>query len=251
MFEVGNRMFFKFECFRKSGDFEQKKEKPHNHNRISLLFSFLLFSSLLSSPLLSSPLLSSPLLSSSVLSSLVSRFAFSRLSSCLLLSFFSVSVCLSPCVVLCCCCCCCCGVCCVCGVCVCVWLWRVAARGAGTHGDVLNLHTGAFWTDTRGGGRGEEGEGEGSWVTVSSAHRNLWHGLETFSCMHICSCKLSPMFLKKTEAPSNDHLSQQNLARHDRMCLKSGGCPDTAASGRFGPGSTPMSTRTVVAHELV
>ena len=33
-------------------------------------------------------------------------------------------------------------------------------RGADTHGDVLNLHTEVFWTDTRGrGGRGERGEG--------------------------------------------------------------------------------------------
>ena len=33
-------------------------------------------------------------------------------------------------------------------------------RGAGTHGDVLFLHTEVFWTDTRGrGGRGERGEG--------------------------------------------------------------------------------------------
>ena len=41
-------------------------------------------------------------------------------------------------------------------------------RGAGTHGDVLNLHTEVFWTDTRGRG-GEEREGTG--VTVSSAYQ--------------------------------------------------------------------------------
>ena len=41
-------------------------------------------------------------------------------------------------------------------------------RGAGTHGDVLNLHTEVFWTDTRERG-GEEREGRG--VTVSSAYQ--------------------------------------------------------------------------------
>ena len=45
------------------------------------------------------------------------------------------------------------------------------ARGAGTHGDVLNVHTEVFWTDTRrawrrGGRRGEGG------VTVSSAYQD-------------------------------------------------------------------------------
>ena len=44
-------------------------------------------------------------------------------------------------------------------------------RGAGTHGDVLNLHTEVFWTDTRGrGGRGRRG-GRGEGVTVSSAYQ--------------------------------------------------------------------------------
>ena len=58
------------------------------------------------------------------------------------------------------------------------------ARGAGTHGDVLNLHTEVFWTDTR--GRGEEreggrGEGEERAVTVSSPHLNLHIGLSRAS----------------------------------------------------------------------
>ena len=39
---------------------------------------------------------------------------------------------------------------------------------AGTHGDVLNLHTEAFWTDTR-GRRGEERERRGA--TASPAHQ--------------------------------------------------------------------------------
>ena len=45
------------------------------------------------------------------------------------------------------------------------------ARGAGTHGDVLNVHTEVFWTDTRRawrrGGRRREGG-----VTVSSAYQD-------------------------------------------------------------------------------
>ena len=32
-------------------------------------------------------------------------------------------------------------------------------RGVGTHGDVLNLHTEVFWTDTRGVRRGRERRG--------------------------------------------------------------------------------------------
>ena len=37
---------------------------------------------------------------------------------------------------------------------------NTCGRGAGTHGDVLNLHTEVFWTDTWGRGRrGERGEG--------------------------------------------------------------------------------------------
>ena len=35
-------------------------------------------------------------------------------------------------------------------------------RGAGTHGDVLNLHTEVFETDTRGREGGKEGEGSPS-----------------------------------------------------------------------------------------
>ena len=46
-------------------------------------------------------------------------------------------------------------------------------RGADTHGDVLNLHTEVFWTDTRGRGRGKEGEGRE--VTVSSANHETAH----------------------------------------------------------------------------
>ena len=42
---------------------------------------------------------------------------------------------------------------------------ETCGRGAGTHGDVLNLHTEVFWTDTRGGG--------GRRVIVSSACQNL------------------------------------------------------------------------------
>ena len=48
-------------------------------------------------------------------------------------------------------------------------------RGAGTHGDVLNLHTEVFGTDTkRRGGRGERGERRGG-VTVSSANHETAH----------------------------------------------------------------------------
>ena len=45
-------------------------------------------------------------------------------------------------------------------------------RGAGTHGDVLNVHTEVFGTDTRGRGGGKEGEGG---VTVSSANHETAH----------------------------------------------------------------------------
>ena len=47
-------------------------------------------------------------------------------------------------------------------------------RGAGTHGDVLNLHTEVSETDTRGRGGGEK-EGEGRGVTVSSANHETAH----------------------------------------------------------------------------
>ena len=52
-------------------------------------------------------------------------------------------------------------------------LFSCLARGAGTHGDVLNLHTEVFETDTR----GEEGEkeGDGRGVTVSSANHETAH----------------------------------------------------------------------------
>ena len=46
-------------------------------------------------------------------------------------------------------------------------------RGAGTHGDVLNLHTEVFEMDTRGRGGRKEGEGRG--VTVSSANHETAH----------------------------------------------------------------------------
>ena len=36
---------------------------------------------------------------------------------------------------------------------------KTCGRGAGTHGDVLNLHTEVFWTDTQGRERGGRGEG--------------------------------------------------------------------------------------------
>ena len=48
---------------------------------------------------------------------------------------------------------------------------KTCGRGAGTHGGVLNLHTEVFWTDTRGGGRGGEGEGKGV-SPVSSAYQD-------------------------------------------------------------------------------
>ena len=48
-------------------------------------------------------------------------------------------------------------------------------RGARTHGDVLNLHTEIFWTDTRGRGKGGGKEGEEVGVTVSSANHETAH----------------------------------------------------------------------------
>ena len=42
-----------------------------------------------------------------------------------------------------------------------VHMFYTCERVAGTHGDVLNVHTEAFWMDTHGGG-GEGGEGGGS-----------------------------------------------------------------------------------------
>ena len=47
------------------------------------------------------------------------------------------------------------------------------AHGAGTHGDVLNLHTEVFGTDTHGGEVGEEGEERG--VTDNSAYHETAH----------------------------------------------------------------------------
>ena len=60
---------------------------------------------------------------------------------------------------------------------------ETCARGAGTHGDVLNVHTVTYWTDTRRRGtRGDEGEGV---FIVSSAYRNLptkgYHVLQRFT----------------------------------------------------------------------
>ena len=73
-------VILKIRNYSRSGKFEQKKEEPDNHNRISLvhLVSSLLFYSLL--------------FSSSVLLSLVSPLLFSCLSSCLLLFSLSLSV---------------------------------------------------------------------------------------------------------------------------------------------------------------
>ena len=50
---------------------------------------------------------------------------------------------------------------------------NTCACGAGTHGDVLNLHTEVFWTDTR-GRRGRRRERRGR-VTVSSANHETAH----------------------------------------------------------------------------
>ena len=125
-----------------------------------LVFSFLVFSLLF-------------------LSCLVSLSLSLSVSLCFSLSlsvsvFLCLSLCLSPCGVVCC------------GVVWCVWCPRVyvqkrlrvyvqnvpvctgttpacvttCGRGAGTHGDVLNLHTEVFWTDTwERWRRGERGEG--------------------------------------------------------------------------------------------
>ena len=64
-------------------------------------------------------------------------------------------------------------------------------RGAGTHGDVLNLHTEVFWDKTHGGEVGEEGEEKG--VTDNSAYHETAH-VEFFTCANgsqeatKCSC---------------------------------------------------------------
>ena len=50
--------------------------------------------------------------------------------------------------------------------------YHMRACGAGTHGDVLNLHTEVFGTDTR---RRWGKEGEGRCVTVSSANHETAH----------------------------------------------------------------------------
>ena len=42
-----------------------------------------------------------------------------------------------------------------------VHMFYLCGRGAGTHGDVLNVHTEAFWMGTHGGGRRGEEEGGG------------------------------------------------------------------------------------------
>ena len=165
----------------------------------SSVLSLLLWS-LLSSSVLS--LLLWSLLSSSVLSLLLWSCLSFSVSVCLSL-FLSLCLCLrvvvcGVCVVSCGLCAVCCA--CWCGCCCCVWcvvvfgcvVWhaektsvcrfktspcvpaprlacvKTCGRGVGTHGDVLNLHTEVFWTDTRGGG-GERGKGG---VTVSSAYQD-------------------------------------------------------------------------------
>ena len=160
----------------------KNKEKPDNHNRISLLFSFIL-----------SLLFSSLLFSSLLFSSLVSHLAFSCLSSCLLLFSLSLSVCLSvclsPCVVVCCSVLFCVVVCC-CGV-WCVWCGtlenpvcplktspcvRAPRAHVETHVRVVPAWTGTFWMYTRARfewTHGGEGEGHRQFCLPKFDHMGL------------------------------------------------------------------------------
>ena len=113
-----------------------------------------------------------------------------------------------------------CVVCVLCVLCVwCVWcgVWRGLARdtcgrGAGTHGDVLNLHTEVFWTDTR-------GERERGGVTVSSANHETAH------------VELSRASEKFTER--NPWFLRTQGLRTSREQLQSFALPDEAVELRF------------------
>ena len=153
----------------------------------SFIFSFLLFDCLVFSFLV----LSSLFFSCLVLSLFLCLSLSLSVSLCL-----SLSLSLSPCGVVCC------------GVVWCVWCPRVCVQkrlrvyvqnasvcagttpacvttcglGAGTHGDVLNLHTEVFGTDTRrrGGERRERG-GTVSSANHETAHVELSRALERFT----------------------------------------------------------------------
>ena len=71
---------------------------------------------------------------------------------------------------------------------------NTCGRGAGTHGDVLNVHTGGVLNGHTGRKEGGGGRGEGI-VTVSSSHQNLpTYGLSRASEVHRRTPWIFPIF---------------------------------------------------------
>ena len=106
---------------------------------------------------------------------------------------------------------------------------NTCARGAGTHGDVLNLQTEVFGTDTR--RRGRKGEGRG--VTVSSAYQEK----------PTKSSHLAPQVHRKKPLDLT-HSKFENRSRTNRSrVLQSFALPDEAVELHFILRDTTTHTR--------